>query len=226
MPKSRKRRSRHAPRQAGRARFGRLLPHPGAAEERVRQLPQSGCRRPRRHRARRRPARQRLLGHAEMADRQSGGAPRRQAAGGRQRGGAKRCWRNSARCRAISAATASSPSRAAISRKPKSRRRPCAARNSPTSRRRRRPCASGGASAHDPQAQRQKIPALFAQSKSAHRQAAQSRDLYRHARPPNSTSATSNISSGTSWITPAARGGCCWRPRTGAPARKRVRPPP
>ena len=81
-----------------------------------------------------------------------GGAPRGQEArAGHARPRAK-CSSSSARCRAISAATASSPSRAAISRQAKSRRRPCAAPNSPTSRRRRPRCASGGGNAHDPQA--------------------------------------------------------------------------
>ena len=150
MPKSRKRRDAHAPSRAPRTR--RLLPYPGAAQARVRHLPQPGCRHARRHRTCRRAACQRLLGHAEMADRQE---RRRIASASNWSPTAwprRRCSASSARCRAISAATASSPSRAARSRRAKSRRRRCGARNSPTSRRRRPRCASGGGRKHDPQA--------------------------------------------------------------------------
>jgi hypothetical protein len=91
------------------------------------------------------------------------------------------------------AATASSRAHAATSRKARSRRRPCAARNWPTSRRRRPPCKSGAEpkraprlkiaahdpeNADDPQARQRQIPALFAETKSEDRQAPQSRNLH------------------------------------------------
>ena len=105
-----------------------------------------------------------------------GGAPRRQAARAGHRGGAQGARRSSARCRAISAATASSPSRAA--------RFPASEKPTPAMRRAQlanikkaqaASCATAARNAHDPQAAERQVPALFAQEKSAHRQAAQSR---------------------------------------------------
>ena len=157
MPKSRKRRStsrRAKTPLTGRARPRRLLPHPGAAAHRVRLLPKPG---------------RRLRAAASNASpegaptvpgtRRNGWSAKRKriapASGLRPtRRPRARCSRSSARYRAISAATASSPSRAARSRRAKSRRRRCGARKLPTSRRRRPPCASGGGRAHDPQAPR------------------------------------------------------------------------
>ncbi len=229
MPKSRKRRrtARTCPtRQTGRARPRRLLPYPGAAEKRLRHLPQSGRRRARRHRARRRKARQRLLGHAKMADRQVGGAPRRQAARARHGGRAQG---------AVAARLGAAPSRRrplhrqAAAQDPGGRKADAgdaarAARQHQEGAGRVAQAAAG--EAHDPQAARAaSTGSIRARKICAPANGAISAPLL-HARRRRSTSATCSISSGTSRSSnqhTCVRGGRCWRARIGAAVHRRAR---
>ena len=129
---ARRRRSKQRRAKPGAARQ-RILPHPGAAEQRIRQLPQSGCRRPAAASSAL-PAsaangswdtQKWLIGKSEahLDD---------EAAGGRQRGGGK----GAGAARLGSAPSRRRPLRQAAPRRSgrtRSRRRPCVVRNGPTS---------------------------------------------------------------------------------------------